>query len=626
VQTARLTKNISISLRIAAAILIPVLGLMTVSAAVVAERVQLLRNMTRVDELAEVTERVGALAHAVQRERGASAVFRGSGGRQMSEGMAAERRVTDDALVSLQSSLTAVDLSADPTLRERLDGAMAVLRDLPEKRQQITQLTIAPPDLVLHFNRTIDKLLAVIGEIATTARDQDVSALLQAYLNFAAMKEQAGRERAVGASGIAAGKFPQDTYRAFIRTIAEQEVYFQLFARQAPADIKALQAATVAGEAVDEVDRIRRLVIDGGIEGKLAGVDGTYWYKVTTAKIDLLKTVEDALAARIRTLASARRHDASVQLYSAIGLAVAVSLVAGFLGLAISRGIVRALRKVESNATSVLAAAQEISGAIASQAATSNQMSASVAEITSTMEELSSSASSVAEHSQAVVDAAEKTWDNSRSGAEAMQRMLERMDTINSENSHSLKVIEDLGRKSKEIGKVMEIIDSVADQTKLIAFNAALEASSAGETGRRFGVVASEIRRLADSVTASTGEIAKKVEEIQDSINNLVLTSEKGAAGIRVGMEESSRTAAELDELVGAAQESSGAAQQISLATQQQKTASGQVLVALREIVSASVGTAQSVNRISEITQTMTGMSGELTELVRSFRISRITP
>ena len=73
----------------------------------------------------------------------------------------------------------------------------------------------------------------------------------------------------------------------------------------------------------------------------------------------------------------------------------------------------------------------------------------------------------------------------------------------------------------------MEIINTVGDQTKLIAFNAALEASSAGEAGKRFSVVASEIRRLADSVTDSTSEIESKISEIQDSISRLVITSEK---------------------------------------------------------------------------------------------------
>ncbi len=118
------------------------------------------------------------------------------------------------------------------------------------------------------------------------------------------------------------------------------------------------------------------------------------------------------------------------------------------------------------------------------------------------------------------------------------------METIRHDNQHSLKEIVDLGGKSKEISKIMEIIDTVADQTKLIAFNAALEASSAGEAGKRFGVVAAEIRRLADSVTESTGEIAKKVGEIQESIGRLVITSEKGALGIEQGMDDSSRTAA----------------------------------------------------------------------------------
>jgi methyl-accepting chemotaxis protein len=620
-----LLKKVSITFRITAAILIPVLGLAGLSAAVIAEKSELLRGMTQVDELSELAETVGTLSHAVQRERGASAVYRGSGGKQMAEALAAERRLTDEALANLNALLKTRNLSPYVGLSRKIDVAVASLKELPDQRTQISQLSVAASDMVGHFNRHIDTLLAVIGEITSTARDQDVSPLLQVYVNFAAMKEQAGRERAVGAGGISVGKFTPATYREFMRSVAEQGVYGQLFAAQAPAHLQALYARTAAGEAVDEVNRIRQAVIEGGLEGKLGGVDGPYWYKVTTAKIDLLKKVEDAIAADVRSLAATRRHEALLQLYSAIALVSVASLLAGMMGIAIVRGIVRALRSVEGNAISVLTAAQEISGAIASQAATSNQMSASVAEITSTMEELSSSSSHVAEHSRSVVDAAQKTWENSRSGAESTQRMLERMSDISTENSHSLAVIEDLGRKSKEIGKIMEIIDSVADQTKLIAFNAALEASSAGEAGRRFGVVASEIRRLADSVTASTGEIAKKVEEIQDSINNLVLTSEKGAAGINIGMEEAARTAGELSELVEAAQESSSAAQQISLATEQQKTASGQVLVALREIVSASANTAQSVNRISEITQTMTVMSVDLTDLVRSFKISRKT-
>ena len=298
-----------------------------------------------------------------------------------------------------------------------------------------------------------------------------------------------------------------------------------------------------------------------------------------------------------------------------------VGEMAHSLNLAVDE-LSQTLSKVGSHTLTVNAAAGEIDGEVGNQASTSTEMSASVAEITSTMEELSASSTQIAEHSKSVVDIANLTWENSKKGAEAMQVVLGKMGDIRNDNQHSLQEIVELGGKSKEISKVMEIINALADQTKLIAFNAALEAASAGEYGRRFSVVAAEIRRLADSVTDSTGEIEAKVNEIQDSINRLVITSEKGAVGIADGMSATANTSDRLGDLVGAASQTSSADQQISLSTQQQKTASNQVVVALREIVTASSHTAQSINRISQISHGMTATSAELSEMVGQFKLA----
>jgi methyl-accepting chemotaxis protein len=281
--------------------------------------------------------------------------------------------------------------------------------------------------------------------------------------------------------------------------------------------------------------------------------------------------------------------------------------------------------EVDAKAEAVHRAAAEIAQAVEGQAANSTEMSASVAEITTTMEELSASSSQIAEYSEKVVDVARRTFENSRAGAEAMQRLAARMADIRSDNQGSLAEILDLGRKSKEISRVMEIIDTVADQTRLIAFNAALEAASAGESGRRFGVVATEIRRLADSVSESTGEIAQKVAETQESISRLVVTSEKGTAGIEQGMQESAHTQELLATMVEGAGETTRAAQQISLSSQQQRTASNQVVMALREIVAASADTAASVRRIADIAQEMTGLSAVLAEQVDRFILTEAT-
>lgn len=277
--------------------------------------------------------------------------------------------------------------------------------------------------------------------------------------------------------------------------------------------------------------------------------------------------------------------------------------------------------QVSENAGKANLAAQEISAAVENQAATTTQMSSSVAEITSTMEELSTSSTQIADHSKSVVDIANQTLDGSRRGSEAMQTVLGRMNDIRNDNQDNLQEILELGEKSKHISKVMEMINALAGQTRLIAFNAALEASSAGEAGKRFSVVASEIRRLADSVTDSTGEIEAKVNEIQDSISRLVITSEKGVAGIEAGLEASTNTASRLNEIVDAASHTTSAAQQISLSTQQQKTASNQVVVALREIVSASSHTAESITKVSEISKELSQLSSHLDMLVHQFKL-----
>jgi methyl-accepting chemotaxis protein len=259
---------------------------------------------------------------------------------------------------------------------------------------------------------------------------------------------------------------------------------------------------------------------------------------------------------------------------------------------------------------------------VESMAAAVEEMSASVSQITATMEEFSASSSQIADHSGAVADIANRTWEMSKQGVEEMRSVLARMGDIRADNQNNLAEIAALGAKSRQISKVMEVINTIADQTKLIAFNAALEASSAGEAGKRFSVVAGEIRRLADSVTDSTGNIEASIQEIQDSISRLVITSEKGSAVIAAGIETGTHTAHNLDELVAAAGQSRNAARQISESTQQQKTASDQVVIALREIASASAQTARAIDSVSRISTEMTELSLELNGQIKRFRLN----
>ncbi|MBF0273958.1 MAG: methyl-accepting chemotaxis protein [Nitrospinae bacterium] len=263
----------------------------------------------------------------------------------------------------------------------------------------------------------------------------------------------------------------------------------------------------------------------------------------------------------------------------------------------------------------------EIAASIQEQAGIASQQSSSVSQITSTMEELSATSSQIADNSMSVVKIAKTALQEAEKGGVALDSLNDKMLEIARENDANLKEIIELGGKSKEISKIMEIINSIADQSKLIAFNAAIEASSANEAGKRFSVVAVEIRRLADSVMDSTNDISKKVDEIQGAISRLIVSSEKGSANIKDGTEISKKTLNELINIVSGSKETTEAASQISLSSQQQKTATTQTVTALKEIESGARQSSISIKQTSNVTTELIELAEGLKERVNKFKV-----
>ena len=266
--------------------------------------------------------------------------------------------------------------------------------------------------------------------------------------------------------------------------------------------------------------------------------------------------------------------------------------------------------------------ATEISAAVTEQSIIATQQSTSVSEIASTVEELSITSSQISENSNSVVEISAEALRQSESGMESMNAIKEKMDQIASDNMESTKEILGLGKTSKEIGRVMDIINGIADQTKLIAFNAAIEAASAGEAGKRFGVVAVEIRRLADNVMSSTGEISQRIDKIQQGINGLVIASEKGAKRIQEGALLATQTLEGLERMVAGAKSTNDAADQISHSTRQQKTAMEQVLKALKEIEKGIQQSSTSIRQTTIITNGLTTVSEQLKKIVDQFKLN----
>ncbi len=322
----------------------------------------------------------------------------------------------------------------------------------------------------------------------------------------------------------------------------------------------------------------------------------------------------DGILARERTVST---EISWIFLRRAVLVSVLLLLCTGYMITRVQKRFYDNIEKASDVVKDMESCAGMLSITVEQYAAISADESASISEITSTTEELSASSTQIAEHARAVVDTAQTTWENTKKGATAIESMMMKMAEIHGDSQKSASEILDLGKKSREISKVMEIINSIADHTKLLAFNAALEASSAGEAGKRFGVVAAEIRRLADSVTESTGEIEGKISEIQEAVNNLAVASEKSSRGIEQGMDFSSQTAGLLSDIVEAAHTTMDSAKQISLSTQQQKTANSQVVIALREIMQGANTTSASVESLGTISFQLAALSESLSQILK---------
>lgn len=252
-------------------------------------------------------------------------------------------------------------------------------------------------------------------------------------------------------------------------------------------------------------------------------------------------------------------------------------------------------RAVNSDIRSLTA---EVLSATEQQASGAAQQAAAVAQTSATVEELAQTSKQIADNSQAVATVAERTLASAEEGMQSVVDTTAGIEEIRDTTRIASDRILQLGERSQEIGRVLVIIDDIAEQTKILALNAAIEAARAGEAGKGFAVVAEEIRKLADSVTESTSEIGRVVREIQSSASALVMSTEKAQKKVDEGKMLAGRTADSLDRIVVQVEETTDSAKQISIATQQQRTASDQVVVSMREMAQVATQAAETSRHI----------------------------
>jgi methyl-accepting chemotaxis protein len=245
---------------------------------------------------------------------------------------------------------------------------------------------------------------------------------------------------------------------------------------------------------------------------------------------------------------------------------------------------------------------------------TANNQAASVQEIESTINENTQIAVDIADKTGSVATIASKMENDVIHGFSVLERNVNQMESIKQKNDGVISGIIALGNKITKIRDIGKTINTITNQTKVIAFNAALEAASAGEKGKRFSVVASEVNRLADDIAALTLQIREQVEEIQNSSSTLIISSEESADKITEGNTLIKELEDIFREIRSGAEITANQAKTITFSMQKQQKSSEQINIAISDISSG-------LSKFLQSTELATSSAGELSTLIEKLGI-----
>jgi methyl-accepting chemotaxis protein len=343
----------------------------------------------------------------------------------------------------------------------------------------------------------------------------------------------------------------------------------------------------------------------------LTGEGKTYMDDIRTLMGQMKTEEEEVLKQRAQEVEAASGGAKATIIFGTLICLVFVSAAGILITRSLSGQIGAAVRHVQSSSV-------ELQSAATQQASGARESATAMTEITTTISELMATSRQIAESAQRVAHVAEETSTAARSGDQTIQKTHDSVSGIKRQVDLIVTHMLDLGKKSQQIGGILEIINELAEQTNILAINATIEASGAGDAGKRFAVVADEIRKLADRVGGSTKEIRVLIEEIRAAVNTTVMATEGGSKAADLGARQFAEVTVALKQITDLLGTTTAAAREIELSTKQQATAVEQVNVAVSNVAKASKETEVSSNQTLQTAGQLAGLSRELTRLIQA--------
>ena len=568
--------------------LIPLGTLIFFSLIILTDRHKAFTDASRLSDGIVLTSKVAQLIHELQKERGASMGYLGARNDVFKQKLVQQRVLSDSEIKNLKNYLQDFDLESYPIgLQSSVSALTQKIDEIFQTRAGVDNASMKAGDAIAYYTQIIALGFVVISDVASMSANE-IAEALRTYIDFLNVKENVGQERAILSNTFGADKFAQGNYERFIFLMSAQEIYltnFKVYASQKALD---LYNKDSQDPSFGEVERMRQVAIAKSRDGGF-GIDGGYWFDTITKKIILLKEIEDVLTQDLIAQVASEESTNAFGFWFMLVVTIFAVVATLFIGSLVISNIVSRiggmqgyLFNLEKNKDmsvmpklaksdrdevgSIFSAIISFLGSIAQIFRTLGAQSKQNVQIS---KDLLHTSSGVLSHTQEGFRLSEET---NKIGARVEDSLRKNVEKISETMNDIAQAREQLGatsgviqnfahtitndaqsqqdlvqtmhtltQEAQNVKGVLGIINDIANQTNLLALNAAIEAARAGEHGRGFAVVADEVRKLAERTQKSLSEIDVTLNTIAQSIDEVHTEIEHNAQNFQTFVEDSQK-------------------------------------------------------------------------------------
>ncbi|KTA75436.1 methyl-accepting chemotaxis protein [Aeromonas salmonicida] len=604
---------------------LPLLALLFFSGRYVYERYQVEQEMSQAQAALYVVREAAQLAHELQKERGMSAGFLGSGGNKFRDALPAQRKLVDTLLVRFHE---------DPALLA-LGEVQQALTGLTAMRERVGALGVEVAEQVGFYSRLISQLLAVVDQVSLNSQDATIALQTNAYAAFLQSKERMGLERATLSNVFGRDHFTPALLQQFISLLAAQNTYLERFQAVASPSQRQLLADSLTSPVVAKVAAMEQLALDKATSGGF-GVDAEAWFALSTDKIGLLKESEDRLYQQLfERVEQMRAKSASDFWWAALGVLLCVALTTfvcwrvvrdlhlGFMALhqtfkrlvqendltvrvnwrsgdelgALAQDLNHFLAHLEGLLLAVRRSCEVLARSAATSADVIAEVNAGVVKgfgqvdlVATAATEMASTVAEIARNATQTSLATQQAIGRARQGDKEVDQTIDAIQLVAGTLANTQQLVDSLYQDTESVGEALNLIKQISDRTNLLALNAAIEAARAGESGRGFAVVAEEVRALASRTQQAAEDIDRMLSRLRQGADQAVTAMHLGTEQAGLSVTEAKRAGSELSDIVSEVRKVSDMTAQVATATEEQRYVTDDIqhnVMTIREVYEA---------------------------------------